>query len=293
MGEEDEQAIPRQPTGMTFFLERLRLAHLCREMTDAIPMQTPELLQLPYEHIIAMDMKLQNFLSTLPLFFQVDPSSRAQSKPLEDIYPKTPILRYCIITDAHSRRFKLHQKFLPRQSDDPRYAYSRQACLESARTVVKVYEDLREHDSSCTELMGMAVHFTHLALVVLTMDLCFNKEDAHESEIKAEVKAALIGFENARYPSPMVTHLLESLKKVLRKHNVQLQDQSTDAITVSNSISFEDPMLFTQLGGDMGVADHVLDTSFDEFWEIAMQGAASPDLLLWDNMFSSVDLRPL
>jgi hypothetical protein len=278
---------------MTFFLERLRLAHMCREITDAIPLQTSELLELPYEQVVAMDKKLQNFLSTMPFFFKIDPSNRAQSKPLETVYPQVTILRYCIITEAHSRRCKLHQKFLLRQSDDPRYAYSRQACLESALTVVRVYEDLREHNSSCTELMGMAVHFTHLALVVLAMDLCFNKDKAYEAEIKAQVKSALLGFENRKYPSPLVARFLDSLKDVLRKHKVQLQDQSIAATTGLNGNSIDDQMLLAQLGEDMEVSDLGLDSSFDEFWEIAMLGDLDPDLLIWDNMFSSVDFRPL
>ncbi|KAF2494749.1 hypothetical protein BU16DRAFT_550586 [Lophium mytilinum] len=43
----------------------------------------------------------------------------------------------------------------------------------------------------------MAVHFTHLALVVMVMDLCFNRDAADEAEIKAEVKKTLQMFEDA------------------------------------------------------------------------------------------------
>ena len=39
--------------------------------------------------------------------------------------------------------------------------------------------------------MGMAVHYTHLALVVIVMDLCFNKNEPDHEERKGEVKAAL------------------------------------------------------------------------------------------------------
>jgi hypothetical protein len=138
--------------------------------------------------------------------------------------------------------------------------------------------------------MGMAVHFTHLALVILAMDLCFNKEEVYEAEIKAEVKAALLGFENPRYPSPLVARFLESLKDVLERHKVQFHDQLTTTRGDSNSISNDGQMNFTQFGQEVEVFD--LDTTYDEFWKIAMQDESNTDLLSWDNMFSAIDSRP-
>lgn len=198
---------------MTLFLESLRLAHMCREMADIVPLETSKLMKMPYEQIRALDIKLQDFISSLTFFFKLEAESRRRSKPFETIYPKTPISRYCITVETHSRRCKLHQRFLLRQPVDPRYAYSRQGCLESVRIVVQAYEDLREHGhpSTVPELMGMAVHFTHLALVVMAMDLCFNREQADEAEAKAEVKAALQMFENARNASPLLDRFLSSL----------------------------------------------------------------------------------
>ena len=307
LGEENEPTIGLQPTGMTFFLERLRHAHLCREMADIVPLETSKLMQVPYEQIIALDKKLQDFVSSLPFFFKLDAESRRRSKPLETIYPKIPVSRYCITTEAHSRRCKLHQRFLLRQSVDPRYGYSRRACLESARTVVQVYKDLREHDSPSTmpELMGMAVHFTHLALVVMAMDLCFNRDEADEAEIRAEVNAAFQMLEDARNASPLLGRFLGSLSDVLRKHKVHLTDQSTSAtnnvagfaneimLDAFNSPSDDDQMQSTLLGLDMQESGVTLDTSFDEFWQIAMQGEPNPNLLTWDNLFSALDSRPL
>jgi hypothetical protein len=271
------------PTGMSFFLSRLHLAHLCREITDTLPLEISQLLQVSYTQIISLDQKLQQFISSLPFFFKLDPESRAKSKELETIYPKLPILRYCITTEAHSRRFKLHQKFLLRQSNCPDYIYSRTACLESARAVVQVFEDLKMHDSPCTELMGMAVHFTHLALVVMAMDLCFNRDAADASVIKGEVREALKMFEDATYASPLLERFLGSLREVLGRYGVVLDDSALDG---------DEQMQTTPQGLDQGTA-LPMDTSFDDFWQIAMQGEQNPDSLTWDNLFSALDSRPL
>lgn len=110
---------------MTFFLEKIRLAHLCREMADNVPLETSKLMQLSYEYMVALDKKLEDFILSLPFFFRNDAESRQKSKGLESIYPRIPVLRYCVLTAAHSRQCKPHQKLLLRQSWDPRYAYSR------------------------------------------------------------------------------------------------------------------------------------------------------------------------
>ncbi len=55
LGESNEPTIRPQPTGMTYFLDRVRLAHLCREMVDIVPLETSKLKQTPYGHIIALD----------------------------------------------------------------------------------------------------------------------------------------------------------------------------------------------------------------------------------------------
>ena len=108
LGEENESIIGPKPTGMTFFLERLRLAHLCREIADTVPLATSKLMQMPYEQIVALDKKLLEFISSLPFYFKLDAESRSRTKPLEAMYPKIPISRYCITTEAHSRRWKLY-----------------------------------------------------------------------------------------------------------------------------------------------------------------------------------------
>ena len=306
LGDGDEPIIGPQPTGMTYFLERVRLAHLCREMVDIVPLDTSELMQMPYEHIITLDKKLVDFISSLPFFFRPDVESREQTKPLETIYPNIPLLRYCITRAAHSRRCKLHQRFLLRQSSDPRYAYSRRACLESARAVIQFYEGLSGQDSLriTMERMGIAIHFMHLALVVLVMDLCFNRDEADETEIKEEVKAALQMFEDTRHVSPLLGRFLSSLRHILQKHKVYLTEPLTS--TTNRFASFvnetnpdvlnpseDDQMQFTQLGLDVYGPGVTFDTSFDEFWQSAIQSEPNPDLLAWDNLFSALDTRPL
>lgn len=304
-GENIEPIMGPQPTCMIYFLERVKLAHLCREMVDLVPVETSKLAQLPYEHIVAFDKKLVGFISSLPFFFRLDPESRRQAKPLETIYPHLPLLRYCITKAAHSRRCKLHQRFLLRQSSDPLYAYSRQACLESARIVIQFHDGLTENNpsQSVTIRMGLEMHFMHLALAVLVMDLCFNRDQVDEMEIKAEVKNALRIFEGARHGSPLLGRFLSSLRHILQKHSVYLTDPVTSATSAAhlrsedncgtlNSFDSRGPQ---SIGPGRDIHDGFADTdiSFDDFWQAAVQSEPNLDLLAWDNLFSALDSRTL
>lgn len=305
LNDENEPDSDTRPNGMTFFLARIRLAHLCREIADTIPVATRQLLEISYERIIALDKKLLGFISGLPFFFKLDAESRERSKPLEAIYPHIPIMRYSIMNAAHSRRCKLHQRFLIRQSYDLRFEYSREACIESARAIIQGYESPAEHDSPSytTARMGMAMHYTHIALVVMVMDLCFHRGDIDEAKIKAEVKAALQKFDDAKDISPLPRRFLSSLCDILYKHKVYFTEPPapTDDNTATstnntrlNAFDLPDDTQMLSAPLEPETLDPIVpDRSFDEFWQFATESEPNLDFLTWDHLFSALDTRPM
>jgi hypothetical protein len=158
--------------------------------------------------------------------------------------------------------------------------------------------------------MEMAAHFTHLALMVMVIDLCFNRGETDVAERKAEVKAGLQMFE---IPETTLRFVMDSLTGCVRFcMSTKLTDSS--ASTTNRVVSFvhetksdafilphTDRMQSTQLGlqlQDPGVAldtsfDTSFDASFDEFWQTALQSEPNLNPLTWDNMFSAVDSRPI
>ena len=285
-----------QPSGMTFFLVRVRLAQICREITDSIPLESYELIAMPYETIVALNRKFEDFFNSLPCFFQSDPANQERRRVFETIYPKLPLMRYYTLAAAHTKRLRLHQKYLLRQDSDPRYVYSRQACLESARAVILLLRgpqaEIRFPCMSRSRL-GMAVHFTHLALVVLVMDLCFNKDKAGELGRKLEIRAVLDVLEGTTSISPLVSRSLESINQVLRKHQVRLPPPAAAQIggdgfdiIVKPSENAADP----ERSNDSETA---LDTDMEDLWRSIAENEFALDSIGWDNLFSDLDSRPL
>ncbi|KAI1747076.1 fungal-specific transcription factor domain-containing protein [Xylaria castorea] len=303
-GDEDESLAEARPTGVTFLLARIRLAHLSREYTDTIPLETSRLMRVPYEHIVSFDQKLKDFLMELPYFFRLDEESRQRSKHLEAVYTKIPMMRYCILAAAHSRRCRLHQKFLVRMSSNPQYDYSRRVCLDSARAVIQLYEEPKAEGESPLETarMAMAVHYTHLALVIQVMDLCFNRVDADYDERKKEVFKTLQMLAGARTISPLLDRSLNSVVEVLRKHKVWLSEQSLTSDSPQNSANQPyEVNLYGFEGSDANLLQHNMEIgegalaivpSINDFWHSANQFEMEFDSTTWDNLFSTLDSRP-
>ena len=260
--------------------------------TDTVPLDRNAILRMPYEQIITLDQKLENFLATMPPFLRHDCPNR---ELLESIYTQLPSWTYCIAKSALSRRWKLNQRFLLRQNIDARYVYSRRACVHSARAVIQGYTHLVAHRSASALLtrMGMAVHFTHLALNILIMDLCFNRDATDESCIKEDIKSAFMIFEQAPTVSPLLAKSLMSLKAVLQKNGISLEGSiPTGMRTTCSASEFSDieSVLCHNQQSNQGTVE---DTAFDTFWDTALQMSSYLDLDGWDDLFSNFDNRPI
>jgi hypothetical protein len=284
---------------MMVFLERIRLAHICREITDTIPLDTATLLQMPYERLIVLDQKLEHFLATMPQCLQYYCPSK---DIVESIYPQLPSWRYCIAKAALSRRWKLNQAFLLRQNVDPRYEYSRRVCVESAHAVITGYTKLSRFNATSTLLtrMGIAVHFTHLALSILIMDLCFNRPQTNVARTKDEIKAAFKIFGDAKVITPLLAKSIASLKAVLQRNGIDLTEASPSNVgdKISNdeterSMSEATQRELVPFHDQDSYQDPTLDSTFDTFWDMALQSDGGIDLSDWDHLFSTLDTRPI
>ena len=292
------------PTSMSYFIYRIRLAEICREIIDSLPTSSPKLCHLRYDEVLSLDRKLEAYLSDLPGFLQTNPESqiRGDIANLEITNHHIASLRYFINAAAHSRRCKLHQPFLIRQSVDSRYAYSRKICLESARAVIQSQQAIHVIDRARTnQRLGAVVHFMHLSVIVLVMDLCFNKDRADQTQLKVEVKAALKMFEDITGISPLPGRLLGSLLGTLQKHKVQLpESNASNSIQTTPNIPISFSIDTSNIDQDISSMEppraddwNILENSqFEDFWQSVLQDQ-SLDTLQWDHLFAEIESRAM
>ncbi|KAL4751795.1 hypothetical protein BDW72DRAFT_212561, partial [Aspergillus terricola var. indicus] len=177
---EESYSLPlSSPTSMTYTLCRIRVATLAREVVDCLP---PSFFASPgaeccdemYSKIIALDQKYQQFLESLPPFFQLTIQDYMSYQALLAEKPYLEWQRYLINFVVHTQLARLHRPFLIRGSMQHKFAHSRKQCISSAKTVIEI----RNHAMSNHSVGAFTFVLQHflMAAIILAMDVCFNPE---------------------------------------------------------------------------------------------------------------------
>jgi len=301
-----------EPTSSSYYLQRIRLAEVCREAADVtwdlISVSSPD--EIAYDQVLAVDRRFADLLDTLPNVLRLENERRPPEGTTESQLVKQRLFTYLTI---HARRSKLHLPFLIRAERDARYVTSRTICLASARNVLTLKHILPGSDEQPQQRaanarnklirpMGILHHF-FCALVVLVMDICVNKAAGNEEGRKLEVQDACRVFEIASERSAPAAKFLESLTTILKKHKVRLQagpsainyggggqnHQDATAVFpdgVAGSTWYEAPDVAA--GGGV---DGVEGLGFDDLWQTYFDLGTDIEPQSWDAIFSDLDMR--
>lgn len=183
------------PTSITYFLIRLQVATLSREVTDLL---TPTFCTSPeidnsdemYANILLLDQKYHQLLKSLPPFFQL--ANRMHPTAYSALIKAKPYLeaqRYLVAFVIHTNLARLHRRFLIRGSTQPKFAYSRMQCIQSAETVLEVRNLVFGNENVGSFTYIFLAHF-FMAAVILAMDVCFNPNEIRVEQRKQDVLKA-------------------------------------------------------------------------------------------------------
>jgi len=254
-----------QPTSMSYCLQRIRLGEFCREITDSAPFGVPNPATTDYEKTKHIDGKICDFAQSLPPFFSL--SYNSNQLPKADAHTSTGIImqRYILNFLLNTQRCRLHLPYLSHAFKDPAYEYSRKACLEAARVVIRTPRQLSQEmipfAQAPLKISGM-LHCVCVATIVLLLDYCGDNHQQEKEGGRAEIFEAFAILEEANEQSPFAGRLLESFKTVLRRHSASASaaggSQSTQS---SGQLDTDSPGLTTQ-----STAPNVMDpTTIDNF----------------------------
>lgn len=290
-----------QPTSMSYCLQRYRLAEICREITDSEPFAAAGVGQIPYEKVREIDSKMAAFLSGLPSFFSLD--FNVDNLPETDPRRSNPITvqRYIMNSLSNAQRCRLHLPYLTRSSKEPKYRYSRDACLGAARMVIRTERQLQNEDLPFL-LMRLRssgiLHCVCMAIIVLLMDLCLNRNLPVEDdrELRMEILGAFSVLEEAKGQTPFAERILESFYSVMKRYNIPFGSSEagvasrTDGRDHNTQPSVPIQHLPGTLPGDdtsQAVFDPALPSFDDLLQEFDMN--VDPMTLDWDTLFSELE----
>ncbi|KAK1148448.1 hypothetical protein N8T08_009451 [Aspergillus melleus] len=241
---DDEDLLPRltsttntprpmnHPTNISYNLQRIQLAEICRELTDSTPLTSSGTVE--YSQVLKFDRSIIGFIAQWPPFFRLDeqtpiasPSTRARentrSKNTSD--PGKATQRYILNSIVPAQRCRLHLPYLTRASQDPNYAYSRTACLESARHILRTerllatenlpFVLMRKRHSGTLQCICMAI-------IALLADICFSRDTVGGSE----------EYENRRAELADACRILDRAKRPMG-----MMGEETDTLDVSDQLA--------------------------------------------------------
>lgn len=230
-GHSEQERPTSQHTTMSYFLQRLRLAEICRSSTDR-GLLTPKFSEsLNQSNVIYVDAELKQLSNSLPPFFLLDNEKRCIGEFAQN--STIIVQRYFINSLIHTQRCKLHLPYLVQGLIGPEYVYSRHSCLESARMIVLTELQLEQED-----LPFVRTRFKHtgvlyglfMANVVFLLDDC-SRRGAGEGlpgRHCNEATQAMRILEQAKSHSQIAARFWCSMKRIL------FDDKSLRSLDTSN-----------------------------------------------------------
>ncbi|KAK8187514.1 uncharacterized protein BKA78DRAFT_191448 [Phyllosticta capitalensis] len=229
------------PTSMSSFIQRVKLAELCREVVDTLPSTLVDPRELDYEVVLSLDTKLQNHLRDLPFFFQLDSANIQRSRNICRERPYIAWQRTMIHFSAQTRICRLHRPFLLEGSSNPKYAFSRMTCIRAAHTVLelrKSMDDLEPRELDGTRFAHVMQH-VFMATVILATNACFDPNEPHVQARKAEVMAACKVLEKDQQQSTIanqgIQKGIDTIRNMLQKHKGQAEQDAESAVAGTNT----------------------------------------------------------
>jgi hypothetical protein len=210
-----------EPTTMSYFLQRLKVAEVARCIADAIPQDPPD---ATCELILSLDSKLESLIQNLPTFYRIEIASSAGTALIDQTHPYIPIQRLLINLMINLMRCKLHFPYLSGDPSSPIHALSRKASLKAARHVLAAHRDMStpdiRHSADFMKLQGTVFHIFMGALILAT-DLCCNQPSDEDRERQlSELTVTLRQLHDIKQHSQIAAQFLEKLTQLLVKYGV-------------------------------------------------------------------------
>lgn len=213
-----------EPTCMSYFLQRVRLAELSRIFSDRMGLSASSPDTVRYNFVLEVDEAIEKFIQEIPPFFTMEASELRKLLPTDKRRsPGLIVQRHVINLFVHGQRCKIHIPFFARGTVEPAYARSREVCLKTAQIILETECQLeRENVTFVSTRLRLTVvlHSVFLASIALLLDLCLGTDveaKAKSRELMVQVWRILDGAHGHSIPA---TRLQELLRQVMKKNKV-------------------------------------------------------------------------
>ncbi|KAM5456177.1 hypothetical protein MaudCBS49596_001198 [Microsporum audouinii] len=297
-----------EPTEVTYLIFRCKLSMLLVEFMETANKEGLEFNEMDYDQVLAFDKKIGEFIATVPYFFQHEESEGGENSAMErnqaELDKERPYLKWQRVMaqfGAYTRLSRLHRPYLALGARDPRYAYSRMACVRSARVVLEVERRMRKSIDPSTPDPSKVWAITYqvfLATAVLAMDYHFNRNEPCAEERAREILECCRTLEAAAVSSIVAARGLKKLREVAAKWGLFTgSDPKPDNQPRKESIALARETAPVQYIGSLPEGNALHDTeggnlNLAGLWADSWDINGVLDYSQWDGVFQDLESNP-
>ncbi|KAL6359595.1 hypothetical protein LRP88_07016 [Fusarium phalaenopsidis] len=278
----DEPGKPlTESTSMSYFLQRIRLAELTRKFTDRMPLSSAAPETMTYDLVLELDAAIDQFIGEIPPFLAMEGEELAKLPP-NDIRrsPAIIIQRHIMKLFVQGQRCRLHLPYLARGSIEPRYAHSRNVCLDAAQTILHAEHLLDKENVAFTSTRlrtTLVLHSVFLATIILILDFCLGTTAQEKEARRQQLVEAWKILDTAKEHSKPTARIQDLLKQVMKKHKVSIcADEERNQLPVRSAVQETSLPLTPSSAAPISTG--------------ATPNDADPSSQAWDELGSMIDL---
>ncbi|KPM45793.1 hypothetical protein AK830_g860 [Neonectria ditissima] len=215
-----------EPTCMSYFLQRMRLAELSRTFSDRLGLYASSPDTTRYNCVLEIDEAIEKFIQEIPPFFTMEASELRKLLPTDRRRSIGLIVqRHIINLFVQGQRCKIHIPFFARGTVEPAYARSREVCLKTAQIILETEHELERENVTfvSTRLRLTAVlHSVFLASIALLLDLCLGTDAEVKAKSREQMAQAWRILDGAHGQCLPATRLQDLLRQVMKKNKIPL-----------------------------------------------------------------------
>ena len=275
---------------------RIGLASVYRAVVDTTNALGLEVHELDYATVQMLDEKFVAYQDNLPYFAKMDAESLARSAVLDKQRPYLVWARAGMHCAYHIRRMQIHRRWLVLGFADVRFKRSRDICLESARTVVRVERQMYESTAAAAPKMTRhwaIIHHLLVASLVLAMEYARGNA-AMRPEIIECCRALERSSDSSSIAAKGLTQLQEVLKKwaAIGQQRVEVQvvddgREMVDGVAMEASEANWASMP-PAAAAEMPEANAMLGDMFNEMWFDSLNFPTGLEQGEWDALFQEL-----
>jgi len=212
-----------EPTAMSYFLQRVKMAEVCRNMVDRTALSMSNYGELSYNDIMDCDMELQTIENEYQPFWTMSETQLVEKYNLTcDEADRIRSQGHMAYFFVYTNRLKWHLPYCNRALTEPVYSALREMCLRYASKVIKLQTRMKhaQFRNTTSYYFACLLLGVFMSSVVLLMDLCRNRSSPNFEKQREEVAEAFRLLEDAKEESELASQLVNTLMHILQKHKL-------------------------------------------------------------------------